>query len=114
LFEENLKLKKSLLEQTDIIENLQTKIHHLTGNDLDKLSIKQLQELNRTQLISIQKLMHIYEERFNFCEICLENVANTILLPCRHQVICSNCNCSSCPVCKTDISSVVEPLQNKT
>ncbi|GJT93756.1 transmembrane fragile-X-F-associated protein [Tanacetum coccineum] len=39
------------------------------------------------------------------CRICFEREINTVLLPCRHHILCSICSekCQKCPVCRVSI-----------
>eukprot|EP01080_Neovahlkampfia_damariscottae_P011144 gene11144-3966_t len=121
LIEENQKLNELIESQSEKIIHLQTKINHLSGNDLNDLSIKQIQDLNKIQLISLQKLWETFEKRsINYCTICLENISDIVLLPCKHQIICNDCSdivsrTPRCPLCQIEITSIIkiEP-QNKS
>lgn len=39
------------------------------------------------------------------CRVCFEEQINTILLPCRHHILCSTCceKCKRCPICRVYI-----------
>ncbi|PWA34483.1 zinc finger, RING/FYVE/PHD-type, Transmembrane Fragile-X-F-associated protein [Artemisia annua] len=39
------------------------------------------------------------------CRVCFEREINTVLLPCRHHILCSICSekCQKCPVCRVSI-----------
>ncbi|KAJ0571161.1 putative transcription factor C2H2 family [Helianthus annuus] len=39
------------------------------------------------------------------CRVCFEGEISTVLLPCRHRVLCSNCceKCKKCPICRVSI-----------
>ncbi|XP_077236119.1 uncharacterized protein LOC143877782 isoform X2 [Tasmannia lanceolata] len=39
------------------------------------------------------------------CRICFEGEISTVLLPCRHRVLCSTCSekCKKCPICRISI-----------
>jgi hypothetical protein len=46
------------------------------------------------------------------CCVCLVNERSTLLLPCRHLVLCAGCSkderLKQCPVCRQDIEDVME------
>ncbi|XXG51114.1 hypothetical protein AAC387_Pa02g4959 [Persea americana] len=39
------------------------------------------------------------------CRICFEGEISTVLLPCRHRILCSSCSekCKKCPICRVSI-----------
>lgn len=41
----------------------------------------------------------------NECVVCMENLKNTLLLPCAHACVCTDCSDSidQCPLCRTDV-----------
>ncbi|XP_076888880.1 uncharacterized protein LOC143539449 [Bidens hawaiensis] len=41
----------------------------------------------------------------NLCRICYDKEINTVLLPCRHRILCSICGekCQKCPICRVMI-----------
>jgi hypothetical protein len=45
------------------------------------------------------------------CSICMDNIKNIILLPCRHEATCTKCahhllnNNKKCPICRTVINN---------
>lgn len=43
------------------------------------------------------------------CKICFENRANTVLVPCGHQIVCRTCSqpLEDCPLCRTSITQKV-------
>ena len=45
----------------------------------------------------------------NTCVVCLKAPKNTLLLPCKHLVMCAACTSSSpqCPVCKSSITDCI-------
>ncbi|KAK6589653.1 RING domain [Cryptosporidium xiaoi] len=53
------------------------------------------------------------------CVVCLTNYRETILLPCRHACLCSDCSkmllkmAHDCPICRSQIHSIVNIEGNK-
>lgn len=47
------------------------------------------------------------------CVVCLCEPKSTVLLPCRHFVVCSTCfaRLQQCPVCRARIASVLQLRQ---
>jgi len=47
-----------------------------------------------------------------FCVVCRENKKDSLLLPCRHLCLCSNCVKSysfpDCPVCRQKVQKIIE------
>ncbi|KVI02623.1 Transmembrane Fragile-X-F-associated protein [Cynara cardunculus var. scolymus] len=39
------------------------------------------------------------------CRVCFEGEISTVLLPCRHRILCSTCceKCKKCPICRVNI-----------
>ncbi|PWA72823.1 transmembrane Fragile-X-F-associated protein [Artemisia annua] len=39
------------------------------------------------------------------CRVCFEGEISTVLLPCRHRILCSSCceKCKKCPICRVNI-----------
>ena len=47
------------------------------------------------------------------CKVCFDNIANVILLPCRHQAICSQCVFGiddHCPICRQIIDHKISAI----
>ncbi|KAM7271515.1 hypothetical protein ACFE04_030729 [Oxalis oulophora] len=46
------------------------------------------------------------------CRVCFEEQINTVLLPCRHHVLCSTCSdkCKKCPICRVSIEKRLPSL----
>ena len=45
------------------------------------------------------------------CRLCRQNVANVVIMPCGHLVLCSNCsknNVTKCPVCKSMVTELIK------
>jgi len=42
--------------------------------------------------------------------VCYANEKNTILLPCRHNICCSEClaRMDDCPICRTNVNSYMQ------
>jgi hypothetical protein len=49
-------------------------------------------------------------DSFNVCVVCFERERNHILLPCGEYIVCSLCgkDLKVCPVCKTNVESIVK------
>jgi hypothetical protein len=46
------------------------------------------------------------------CSICLEVLANTVLLPCLHLCVCNQCcGVGECPICRGPITERVNTIQ---
>ncbi|KAH8741980.1 hypothetical protein FG386_002355 [Cryptosporidium ryanae] len=59
------------------------------------------------------------EHESELCVVCLTNNRETILLPCRHACLCSDCSkillkkAHDCPICRNQIHSIVNIQGNK-
>jgi hypothetical protein len=57
------------------------------------------------------------EDDDNTCKICFENAINSVLIPCGHLALCYSCaisvrnTSSSCPICRKQISTVVQTFK---
>nr|XP_043617176.1 uncharacterized protein LOC122589012 [Erigeron canadensis] len=53
---------------------------------------------------SVQNYERLQNEKV-LCRICFEREINTVLLPCRHHILCSCCSgkCQKCPICRVSI-----------
>lgn len=41
------------------------------------------------------------------CVICMDNLANTVCLPCKHLALCGECSCeeiNACPICRASLT----------
>ena len=49
------------------------------------------------------------EERENECVICLIEIKDTMLLPCRHLCVCQSCflHIDKCPICRVNFDNYV-------
>jgi hypothetical protein len=53
------------------------------------------------------------EDKKYECKICLVNVKNTVLLPCKHSIVCNTCaiellkTTRKCPTCRVNIENVI-------
>nr|XP_045610750.1 E3 ubiquitin-protein ligase XIAP-like [Procambarus clarkii] len=47
-----------------------------------------------------------------YCKVCFTQEINTVLIPCRHMVICLDCvtRCDKCPVCRGDVVHLLLPI----
>ena len=51
--------------------------------------------------------------KINECNICLENIINTVLVPCGHACMCKGCTntydkAKGCPMCRKEIQMVID------
>ena len=47
----------------------------------------------------------------NLCKVCMVNRINTVMVPCGHQCICSECAKTlnkECPICRKRVTQVVK------
>ncbi|CAD7932404.1 unnamed protein product [Amoebophrya sp. A25] len=52
----------------------------------------------------------------NICKVCFENVIDTVILDCGHQVVCQSCSTdigSLCPLCRNPIARIIKTYQVK-
>jgi hypothetical protein len=59
----------------------------------------------------VTQLQNIYKgDEANECLICLTNTSNTLIEPCNHLCLCSDClqsvrkSTNKCPICRTAIT----------
>ncbi|KAK4361971.1 hypothetical protein RND71_017212 [Anisodus tanguticus] len=54
--------------------------------------------------LSQQEYERLQNEKV-LCRVCFEGEISTVLLPCRHRVLCSSCceRCNKCPICRVCI-----------
>jgi baculoviral IAP repeat-containing protein 7/8 len=57
---------------------------------------------------SVHNLVKPEDER-RLCKICLDYEYNTLLMPCRHVVVCTECatKIQNCPYCREKITNVI-------
>ncbi len=76
---------------------------------------------------STSKKLSEHEEtgKLEGCKICLDEIGNMLLLPCKHLCMCNSCarillssveggNCAQCPLCRTDIRNVQKIYNNRS
>lgn len=65
-------------------------------------------------LADIVRLYQKEEEIINesLCIICVENKRNTLLIPCKHVVLCADCSklVDKCPICKEIVESKIDKI----
>lgn len=117
--------KRKFLKEEEILSMLRQ------SEDNTKKKVKELEEecyKNKLQLEKITAILDIKDKsRLNNndndsinndsisedykCIICLDNKKSHLLVPCNHLCLCDNCssiNMKSCPICRSDITSVVK------
>ena len=57
----------------------------------------------------IETVEHSFPTGAVKCSVCLENVADILLIPCRHLCMCGPCkmNVATCPICRVAILAVM-------
>jgi len=51
-----------------------------------------------------------------YCKVCFENIIDTVILDCGHQVVCQKCSMdigSLCPLCREPIVRIIKTFQVK-
>eukprot|EP01133_Synstelium_polycarpum_P013224 gene13224-15535_t len=99
----------------------------LHGRQLDGLGIEELTSLEEVHHRGVKQLSAIKQAEFmkqvatlqrekehlqdlNTCAVCTDRPPNIVLLPCRHNVLCSTCSpvLSRCPMCRSTIEERIE------
>lgn len=83
----------------------------VAGN-LENMNVVELKEV----LANLERVRKEVQEKVDEkgkCVICFVVDASTLLLPCKHQVMCTGCaaKVSECPVCRVKIQDRVEPYR---
>lgn len=56
------------------------------------------------------------DKRRDICGICVENMVNTVVLPCGHQYYCYQCSqrerLQRCPICRKPITEIVQTFMS--
>jgi len=74
----------------------------------DAMQLMQVQQ----QLATAQQEARIPCPEPQNCSICLERLANTVLLPCSHLCVCNQCyGVDLCPICRGPITERVNTIQ---
>ena len=109
-------LKKELNEVRGDLEKAKQKNLALVGEaDLSSYSMEQLEELENSLSKGAERVRDALRAKYNealeenkkqdLCLVCRSRPVTVVLLPCRHQVLCSSCalRVSSCPVDRKEI-----------
>jgi hypothetical protein len=80
---------------------------------------EQLQQQHAMQLEQLQQQLATAQQEAQMpcpepqnCSICLEVLANTVLLPCLHLCVCNQCcGVGECPICREPITERVNTIQ---
>lgn len=113
-------MKQELIAAKLTCDSLQSQIGLMNGQaSADGLSLQELEALEtsmETGLSSIRKALRAkYRESMarkqqeELCIVCFAQPISVVLLPCRHQVLCSTCalRVTTCPIDRQDISEKV-------
>lgn len=76
-------------------------------------------KVNRTRVEELEQALQILQEENEklknrtLCIICAEREQQVILLPCKHQYLCTRCayQVNQCPVCRCTISERCRPFR---
>ena len=95
-------------------ERLEEQLARHQGFDLEDLSLNQLLRLKATLLRAVgnaDEALARLKGR-SMCCVCAALEVDTVLMPCRHAVLCSDCadhaSMVRCPVCRDDIASKMQ------
>lgn len=76
----------------------------------DKIQDLQMQvDAEKARCSAAQRQVEEEKER-HLCKICYASAINTVILDCKHQVMCSQCarQVRSCPVCRAPVKQVLQ------
>lgn len=80
-------------------------------DDLEKLEISISKSMYSVRAAIRQKYKEAiaYKQEDSLCVVCFANPVSIVLLPCRHQVLCSSCalRVTTCPIDRMDIQDKV-------
>lgn len=113
-------MKQELVAAQLKCTSLQSQINIMSGQaPIADLSLQELETLEtsmETGLSSIRKALRakyhqamMRRQQEELCIVCFAQPISVVLLPCRHQVLCSACalRVTSCPIDRQDISDKV-------
>lgn len=101
------------------IQDLELKINNLENTDKNHITLIKQQEKqiiecnNKIKLVENEK--KLLEEQSS-CKVCFKNIANILLQPCNHCVICESCeitirasqNGRRCPICRKPYAKYIK------
>merc|ERR1711959_809747 len=86
----------SLHQQLSAVQQVNDALHK------EKLELQERLQASRSQAEGARETCQAA-----CCVICMDNLVNTVCLPCRHLALCSECgmsgNVSSCPICRCPV-----------
>eukprot|EP00003_Mantamonas_plastica_P016213 TRINITY_DN270_c2_g1_i2.p1 TRINITY_DN270_c2_g1~~TRINITY_DN270_c2_g1_i2.p1 ORF type:complete len:414 (-),score=140.73 TRINITY_DN270_c2_g1_i2:75-1316(-) len=78
---------------------------------LAALKVSELELEQARVLINAQQSLISQFNEMHLCKVCMDNVIDTVLLECGHQVVCHHCtddhSLNTCPICRVSITRVV-------
>lgn len=117
------RLCERLNESKDKIQRLTGRIDALTGeSDLtqDTFCISELEDMEKDLENGLQQVRQALRQKYRragpltdrLCVICAHNPISTILLPCKHQILCSMCSdrVDKCPIDRSVIADKIQPF----
>jgi len=80
---------------------------------INNLSLKELQTLEEKLSEAQSRVKDAISVKYRTqhdCVVCMENSRETLLMPCKHFVLCGSCASSqtSCAICRTPISKKIQ------
>eukprot|EP00658_Telonema_sp_P-2_P056658 TRINITY_DN45117_c0_g1_i1.p2 TRINITY_DN45117_c0_g1~~TRINITY_DN45117_c0_g1_i1.p2 ORF type:complete len:182 (+),score=51.80 TRINITY_DN45117_c0_g1_i1:196-741(+) len=123
----NRQAKNLLLQKHADLQESRKRCMELQGQQLDELSLEQLdgilatlenakqgiaerqEELRQKALQELQVEKELLEDRA-LCCVCMSNPCSVVLMPCAHLCSCVDCvkQLSQCPLCRKDIANHIQ------
>jgi hypothetical protein len=102
VFVERRKKHTEVRDQNNTNEQDQSQTNQQSANDNNLTS--QSSSLLRREIYDLTRQLEEEKEKQQ-CIICFNDECNCVLLPCRHQTLCSSCaeQVTDCPICRTAI-----------
>jgi len=95
--------------------NKETKKADFDINDYEGLSVNQLEQMianRKKELQQLESLLETKKQESNLCVICLEEIRNTVCVPCGHLAYCNICveglqrkGFNTCSVCRNPVTT---------
>jgi len=96
-------------------QSLQESNHEFDINDYEGYSVTQLEQIiikRKKETQQLESLLETKKQENNLCVICMEELRNTVCVPCGHLAYCNICveglkrkGYSSCSVCRETVST---------